>query len=530
MGSDLDLKVSELFKSNLFPDFKLLAGKNGLNNEIHNVFILDTPDFCNWLRGGELVIGNGYVFHNTPEQFPVFLKNIATQNAAALGMKFDRFRFANNYSEIIQLADKYDFPLIEIPFRYTWNMIYDEIFKKSQIQTSRTLVNSSNLLSIIEERMDPLDLAYTLHAKIEREIFVYSNKLQLCHHIDNNNYCDNQDHAMLFRRSTVIERAHPHNLGGIAISTQSKNINEAVQKFASYRICNIEICVRLHGKENLLPTTYEKSVINTLLLFYLMVMDEVLIISSEKQKLQSLLERILTGRYSDPDVIFSQFNTLRLRFPLPCVILLLYFGNTPAIHKEMQPFTQLNCLMGEQMILVMSPGELREKIGMIQSFAEANNILGIYSNTVDRIDDIPNAFSEVRENMAWIKNLSIRGGFYSFSDLLLKIGISRFAQLEEGDAIVKKYWVPLKECGKKTAIPMDIVASSLIDCNFNLSKTALRLNVHYNTMRNYLDELENLLNVTLEDPESRFLLVLARYLNYSGNPGKETPAVGFQMP
>ena len=519
------VKVSELFRSNLFPDFKLLAGQKGLSNEICTVFIIDTPDFCNWLRGGELVIGNGYVFHNRPEQFPIFLKNLATHNAAALGMKFDRFRFADNYDEIIQLADRYDFPLIEVPFKYTWDMIFDEIYKKSQIQSKSALTNTSDLLSVIEERMDPLDLIYSLHTKIKREIFVYSNKLQLCHHIGDENLGDNHELALRFRRSTVIERMHPHTLGGIAINTQSKSIDGIPQKFASYRICNIEICVRLHGRENLLPASSEKPVINTLLLLYLMVMDDVLIMSSEKQKRYSLLERLLTGRYSDPDFIFSQFDKLRLHFPLPCVLSLFYVADTSVLQREIQPVTQLNCHLGEQMILIMSPQELQEKFDTIKSLTNKNDILGTYSSIVDRIEDIPTAFSEIRENIAWIKRLLAGGGFYSLDDVLLKIGISRFSELEEANAIIKKYWIPLEKHPQKSAISMDRVASTLIDANFNLSKTATNLSVHYNTARNYLDELENTLGVSFENPESRFLLMLARHirsLNKNASPNEST--------
>ena len=482
-----------------------------MNNEICNVFILDTPDFCNWLRGGELVLGNGYVFHNQPEEFPVFLRNLAVKSAAALGMKFERYRFAHNYDEIIQLADRFDFPLIEIPFNYTWNMVIEEIYKKSNILPSRSMINNADLLSIIEERMDPLDLAYSLHARIKREIFVYSNKLQLCHHIDSKNE-NSHDPAAIFRRTAVMERMHPHNLGGIAINTQSKIINGHAQKYASYRICNIEICVRLNGKENMLPTSHEKPVINTLLLFYLMVMDDVLIISSEKQKLQSLLERILTGRHSDPEIMLSQFAGLRIQFPLPCVLLILYLGNAPAIHRETQPFTRIHCLMGEQMILIMSPRELRERFDDIRAFSDTNNIFGVYSNTVESIDGLPGAFSEARENLAWLNAFSAKG-LYSLNDVLLKISLSKFFELEESSAILKNYWNPLKKSQKKLAIPLDKIASSLIDANFNLSKTAVCLNVHYNTMRNYLAELENTLNVSFEDPEARFLLTLARGLD-----------------
>lgn len=506
------MKVLDLFKSNLFPDFKLLAGQGGLDNEICKVFILDTPDFCSWTRGGELVIGNGYAFHNNPDQFPVFLENLVAHNAAALGMKFDRFRFAHNYDDIIELANKYSFPLIEIPFKYTWNMIYDEIYKKNQLVTNGATV-TSDLLSVIEERMDPLDLVYSLHAKIKREIFAFSNKLQLYHYIDN--VSSNPDYAEKFKCSAVVERTNPHNLGGIAINTQSKNVDGIIVKYASYRICNIEICIRLNKKENVLPPRCEKLVINTLLLFYLMVMDEVLVIDSERQRLNSFLERLLTGKYTDPEMLLCKFRNMKLRFPLPCNLLFFYETNMIFAQREIQPLTPLNCLLGEQMVLIMSPKELEEKHEKIKKITEKNGIFGIYSKVIESMDEIATIFSEIRESMTWIKRLSVAGGFYSYGDILVKIGISRFSELNEASVIVKRYWTPLKDIPNRGAVSMEKFVTTLIDANFNLSKVAADLNVHYNTVRNYQEKLEKMLNIDIGDSESRFLVMLARYTSTS---------------
>lgn len=504
------MKVADLFKANLFPDFKLLAGKRGLENEICTIFVLDSPDFCQWVRGGELVIGNGYAFHNNPNEFPVFLKELASKNAAALGMKFDRFRFADNYNDIIQLANKYDLPLFEIPFKYTWNSIYDEIYRHSRIMSNSHSIGSLDLLTVIEERMDPLDLAYSLHAKVKRDLFVYSGKLQLAHNIDNSFEVASSNLADEFRRATLIDHRRHRHIGSISISTQSKFFNGVVMEYTSYKICGIEICVKLHKRESALPPQEEKIVINTLLIFYLMVMDEVLTIDLTRQKMDSLMERILLGRHSDACVIRDQFRELHLQFPLPCVLLIFYKEDLALMPRELQLISPFSCILGEQMIMVMSLETFEEKLTLIHEIAVQNDILGIHSRTVSNMTDISPTFSALRYNMSWMEKHDIHAGFYSHSDLLVRIGVARFSELREFEQILEKYWMPLTSAGKKRSVSLQSFAATMIDNNFNLAKTASDLSIHYNTARNYYEEIGHTLDVDLETSETRLALMLSR--------------------
>lgn len=506
------MKVRDLFRSNIFPNFKLLAGKKGLDNEICNVFILDSPDICAWMRGGEFVVGNGYVFHNALDKFPIFLKNMVANRVAALGMKFDRFRFADNYDEIINLADQYNFPLIEIPFSYTWNMIYDEIYRNSNIIPSGTPLNTSDILAIIEERMDPLDLAYLLHAKIKRKILVYSHKLQLSHHIDSDLNLDDTDFAKDFRQAAVIDRGLQHHVGSIAINRQSRIVNGRMIRHMSYKICQIEICVKLLEDESALSPKTEKLVINTLLIFYLMVMDEVLMIDSTRQKINTLLERVLMGRHSDPALLRSQLATLNFTLPVPCHVLLFYKNDVSLLQRELQQITPLFCILGEQMVLILSPAILEKHREYLEEIALKNGIYGIYSEKINDNTTIATVFFDLRESISQIEKSEIKPGLHSYTKILAKISMARFSQMHEAKNILKKYWQPLAISDKRRAVPLQAFASSLIDYNFNFSKIAENLNVHYNTVRNYSEEIEKILNIDLDNPDARFLLTMGKNL------------------
>ena len=509
----INMKVSDLFKVNFFPDFRLLAGQGGLDSEICKVFVLDSPDLVQWMRGGELVIGNGYAFHNNYEGFQNFLRRLSEIKAAALGLKFERFRFTDNYQQILDLANELDFPLIEVPFKYTWSMIYEEIYRHTNIVPGGAPSGTGDILAAIEERMDPLDIAYLLHAKINRKLYVYSQKLQIAHYIDSENYASASDPAADFRRGTVIHRSNQHNIGSIAINTQSRTFGGDVVKYASYRICNIELCVKLTPGESVLSPKSEKLVINTLLIFYLMVMDEVLTIDSTRQKLNSLLERILMGRHGDETIVLNQLKGMALHFPMPCVLAFLPRNESPSLQNDLQQYTHLSCVLGDYLILFLGPKTLHKKMESLQEVAVKHNVVGIYSDTIATMGEIAPVFANLRESMDWLKRLKLSAGLYFHSDLFLKIGMLHLSETEVSKKIVERYWLPLTGRAPRKSISIDRFAASLIEANFNLAKAAGALDVHYNTARNYYQEIEKALGLDLEHADSRFLLSMARQLH-----------------
>lgn len=55
------MTISDFLNLPNFSDLNLLAGENGLDRELTNVTVVDTPDGTNWLNGGEFVITTAYM-------------------------------------------------------------------------------------------------------------------------------------------------------------------------------------------------------------------------------------------------------------------------------------------------------------------------------------------------------------------------------------------------------------------------------------------------------------------------------------
>lgn len=92
---------------------ELLAGRDGLDNVISFVTIMEAPDFYEWVSGGEFVLTSWYAFSQKPELEKYAFTEMAKRGIAGIGIKVNRY--INAVPESIQeLADSYRIPVFAI--------------------------------------------------------------------------------------------------------------------------------------------------------------------------------------------------------------------------------------------------------------------------------------------------------------------------------------------------------------------------------------------------------------------------------
>jgi purine catabolism regulator len=92
-----------------------IAGTKGLSTRfIKTCVVIDVPDAHLWVHGGEFLITSGYLFYKNPLELLELIEGSALAGAAALGIKIGRF-IGDLPKQVIELADKLDFPLLNIP-------------------------------------------------------------------------------------------------------------------------------------------------------------------------------------------------------------------------------------------------------------------------------------------------------------------------------------------------------------------------------------------------------------------------------
>lgn len=91
---------------------RLVAGANGLDNVITYITIMESPDFYEWVNGGEFVLTTWYAYSQHPElQVPGFRR--LAEKIAAIGIKIGR-HINEVPPEIITIANEYAVPVFAI--------------------------------------------------------------------------------------------------------------------------------------------------------------------------------------------------------------------------------------------------------------------------------------------------------------------------------------------------------------------------------------------------------------------------------
>src|SRR5215470_128776 len=110
------LTVADALKLEQFADSVVVAGKNGLTNRVAWVHIASVPDAPHFLNGGELVLTTGHNIPEDPEQQRWYVQAMAEIGVAGLVLSVGRY-IDHATAALIETAEKYQFPLIEIPYQ-----------------------------------------------------------------------------------------------------------------------------------------------------------------------------------------------------------------------------------------------------------------------------------------------------------------------------------------------------------------------------------------------------------------------------
>lgn len=108
------MNINDLLQIHSLDGAKLIAGKNGILNEVSGVNVLEAIDIENWGRSGEVILTSFFAMQDLDNSaFEVFFQKLYTIGISALILKVERL--VNQIPDrIIELCDKYSIPLIQI--------------------------------------------------------------------------------------------------------------------------------------------------------------------------------------------------------------------------------------------------------------------------------------------------------------------------------------------------------------------------------------------------------------------------------
>lgn len=136
------LTVRQFLNLAPFREFKLVAGKSGLDNVISTVNIMDNPDALDWFSPGEMLLTSGYFFKDSREIQDSVVRQLRSINCPALCIKPRRY-LGNIPQNMILLADSLNLPVIELPYGIAFSkissLVMEEISEKYDVLNKKSL-------------------------------------------------------------------------------------------------------------------------------------------------------------------------------------------------------------------------------------------------------------------------------------------------------------------------------------------------------------------------------------------------------
>lgn len=122
--------VEKILNINCLKNSKIVAGYRNINNEVESVNVMDAPDIVKWISKNEFLLTTGYSISDDYDYVNELFRGLKEKGCAALGIKIKRY-FNEMPKYIIELADRYGIPLIELPYDVTFSNIINDITKYS---------------------------------------------------------------------------------------------------------------------------------------------------------------------------------------------------------------------------------------------------------------------------------------------------------------------------------------------------------------------------------------------------------------
>jgi purine catabolism regulator len=122
---------------------KLIAGNSGIHRIVKSVNVMDAPDITDWIKEGEILLTTAYLLKDDPEEAMNLLNKLNERGSAGLGIKLGRF-WSSMPNNLVEQADELGFPLIELPFQFTFSDQMNGLFQAEMKRSTGMLQDVLN--------------------------------------------------------------------------------------------------------------------------------------------------------------------------------------------------------------------------------------------------------------------------------------------------------------------------------------------------------------------------------------------------
>ncbi|MCH3963971.1 MAG: PucR family transcriptional regulator ligand-binding domain-containing protein [Clostridium sp.] len=137
-------------------EMKIVAGSGGLDRIISWVHVIEIPDAVNYVKGGELLFITGIAIGDNVEKLLKFVNDINMRKLSGLVINVGPY-IKSTPEKVIELANKIDFPIFELPFQVRLIDVTQNICRTIFTKNAQKQFMNNFMKEIIFENIDITD-------------------------------------------------------------------------------------------------------------------------------------------------------------------------------------------------------------------------------------------------------------------------------------------------------------------------------------------------------------------------------------
>lgn len=525
--------VRDIFLLNKkFKDFKLIAGKGGLDNEIKNVDIMEVPDGVYWVEPGDFIITTGYSLKKNDTTLENIIQMMIAKGAAALGIKVGRY-IDEIPEKILHYAEEHNFPIIFVPLASSYNSIMIPILSKLMgddnydIHVIREMRQELNILT--KHSYNITTIANLISRYIGCEVYIFwENNLNIIN--ENNNL-----------NSINIKKIIKNDLPKLFQSDDSVEYNENDSKYIVFKVRSINVilaflCIEIKDDRILTPTDIEiiNEIIPEITIYLLSNSNKTTLFY---KSLDDFYFSIIDGNYENYELKLREeasyrdidFNKSRYVWIIDCTIKdpneFIRFEKKIVSIMQMHDTIFFYRKENRRITFLVENNKLHSNIKLLESFYQKvvedliksfkgqDFNIGI-SKICNKIKYINYAYEEASFALKIGKKLKkIESGVYLYDDFMIYHLLYEISGHPTLSKLYKNTIERIKKYDSDNNTELLKTLEALVEYDFGISQTSDKLFIHRNTLYKRVNKLNDILDSNVDKSENRLILQIALKLN-----------------
>lgn len=540
-----------LEQSTLDKPFNCIAGENGINHPITGINIMDNPDTVPWLKEHELVLSTGYIFTKT-EIYKNIILNLHKQGCSGLGIKIHRY-MENLPKEMLEQANKLDFPIFSIPFSSTMeeivNLVYYEMFRNEMSESEQITLFYHEVMETALKHYKALPVLKKISQLIQLPVFLTSPDFQVIEYYsppeeifsfplpyanDTNYLFPESDRLFLIKQAQ-------HN--SLPVIEHNINYEEFLYRFSLLPIVQKKnligylICLKTKGE---LKSIHHKMISNLQSVLVIVMLRNQISLEKESFNQTSFYQKLLSGTLKneqETELYCKQYGfnykderiCMTARFRKYCELTVLRqrtFLNRMIEHifaaASDIDFDVHYTLYHKDLVCFLYPKKgsydfFEEQItqgichiaGQLQG-EDRDCIIG-YSRLLKGPSTIYQSYMESIRALELGQTLHPEKSVFSYTDDLIFHMLSEHSTTSQLYQYYEMILKPLADYDAENDTSLCHTLKEYISCSQNISRAAKHLYIHRNTMIHRMDQIHSLISLDLRNMDHLYLIQTAFY-------------------